>query len=90
MAVNRAKQRMLEGKPAIGGEVGLGSPLAAELISPLGFDFVLVDNQHGFWGNRARCMPSGPSVWVRPYPWPGYGGTTSDSSAGSWTWDAWE
>ena len=49
MAVNRAKQRMLEGKPAIGGEVGLGSPLSAELISPLGFDFVLVDNQHGFW-----------------------------------------
>ena len=33
---------MLEGKPAIGAEVGLGSTLSAELISPLGFDYVLV------------------------------------------------
>ena len=49
MTVNRAKRRMLEGKPAIGAEVGLGSPLSAELISPLGFDYVLVDNQHGAW-----------------------------------------
>ena len=53
MAVNRAKQRMLEGKPAIGAEVGLGSTLAAELISPLGFDFVQVDNQHGVWADES-------------------------------------
>ena len=49
MKVNEAKRRMLEGKPAIGAEVGLGSLLAAEMLSPLGFDFVLVDNQHGSW-----------------------------------------
>ena len=49
MTTNTAKRRMLEGKPAIGIEVGLGSPLAAEMISPLGFDFVLVDAQHGAW-----------------------------------------
>ena len=53
MAVNTAKQRMLEGKPAIGAEVGLGSPLSAELISPLGFDYVLVDNQHGAWADQS-------------------------------------
>ena len=53
MAVNKAKQRMLEGKPAIGAEVGLGSPLSAELISPLGFDYVLVDNQHGAWADQS-------------------------------------
>ena len=53
MAVNRAKQRMLEGKPAVGAEVGLGSPLSAELISPLGFDFVQVDNQHGVWADES-------------------------------------
>ena len=67
MAVNRAKQRMLDGKPAIGGEVGLGSPLSAELISPLGFDFVLVDNQHGLWEDRSsmhafRSISLGPAV----------------------------
>ena len=67
MAVNKAKQRMLEGKPAIGGEVGLGSPLSAELISPLGFDFVLVDNQHGLWADQSsmhafRAISLGPAV----------------------------
>ena len=46
---NKAKLRMLEGKPAIGAEVGLGSSLAAEMLAPLGYDYVLVDNQHGAW-----------------------------------------
>ena len=32
VTANSAKRRMLEGKPAIGAEVGLGSPLSAELI----------------------------------------------------------
>ena len=49
MAVNLAKRRMLAGEPAVGAEVGLGSPLAAEYLSPEGFDFILVDNQHGAW-----------------------------------------
>ena len=53
MAINKAKQRMLEGKPAFGAEVGLGSALSAELISPLGFDFILVDNQHGAWDDNS-------------------------------------
>ena len=56
MTVNKAKQRMLEGKPAIGGEVALGSPLSAELISPLGFDFVLVDTQHGVWADESAML----------------------------------
>ncbi len=40
---------MLNGEAAIGVSVGLGSPFAAELLSRAGFDFVLVDNQHGRW-----------------------------------------
>ena len=52
MAINTAKQRMLEGKAAIGAEVGLGSPLSAELISALDFDYIVVDNQHGNWDER--------------------------------------
>ena len=51
MTTNAAKKRMLEGKPALGGEAGLGSPLSAELMSGLAFDFVLVDTQHGSWGD---------------------------------------
>ena len=67
MTVNEAKRRMLDGKPAIGGEVGLGSALSAELMSPLGFDFVLVDNQHGFWTPESamlafRSISLGPAV----------------------------
>jgi len=67
VTVNEAKRRMLDGKPAIGGEVGLGSALSAELMSPLGFDFVLVDNQHGFWTPESamlafRSISLGPAV----------------------------
>lgn len=65
--VNAAKWRMIEGKPAIGASVGLGSPLTAEILSLAGFDFVLVDNQHGSWDDdstmlafRSICL--GPAV----------------------------
>lgn len=47
--INTAKQKMLEGQPAIGALAGLGSPLAAEYLSRAGFDFVMVDVQHGLW-----------------------------------------
>lgn len=53
MRVNTAKRQMLEGKPAIGVRVGLGSPLIAEIFSSLGFDFVQVDNQHGAWDQNS-------------------------------------
>lgn len=49
MRENTAKRRMLEGQPAIGVLAGLGSPLAAESLSMAGFDFVMVDVQHGSW-----------------------------------------
>jgi 4-hydroxy-2-oxoheptanedioate aldolase len=49
MQVNMAKQRMLEGKPALGAAVVLGTSMAAEMYSVQGYDFVLVDNQHGNW-----------------------------------------
>ena len=49
MRVNTAKRLMMEGKPAIGAELNLGSPLAGEIFSLLGFDFVEVDIQHGAW-----------------------------------------
>jgi hypothetical protein len=33
MHVNTAKQKMLQGQPAFGYSLGLGSPLAAELLA---------------------------------------------------------
>ncbi len=56
MTANSAKRRMMEGKPAIGAEVGLGSPLSGELVSPMGFDFVLVDTQHGRWADESVML----------------------------------
>ncbi len=63
MPVNTAKRRMLEGKPALGVVAGLGSPTATGMLAQAGFDFILVDNQHGDWDDasslaafRAICL----------------------------------
>jgi 4-hydroxy-2-oxoheptanedioate aldolase len=53
MVVNTAKKRMLEGRPAFGGACGTGSPLAAQVMALAGFDFVLLDDQHGLWEPNA-------------------------------------
>jgi 4-hydroxy-2-oxoheptanedioate aldolase len=50
MLVNTAKQKMLQGKPAYGFTLHLGSALVAEIVSRAGPDFVMIDNQHGSWG----------------------------------------
>ena len=50
MILNTAKQKMLAGRPAFGFALGMGSPLNAELLSRSGIDFVMVDRQHGSWG----------------------------------------
>lgn len=51
MRINTAKQLMLEGKPAFGYGMGLGSASIAELLSNCGIDFLLLDRQHGSWGD---------------------------------------
>lgn len=53
MKANTAKQTMLAGNPAFGFSLALGSPLSAEAISDTGVDFVLLDRQHGSWGDDA-------------------------------------
>ena len=50
MVTNTAKQKMLQGKPAFGFGLGLGSALVAEIVSRAGPDFVMIDTQHGSWG----------------------------------------
>jgi 4-hydroxy-2-oxoheptanedioate aldolase len=73
MRLNLAKRRMLEGKPAIGASSGLGSILSVEMLSRAGFDYVLVDNQHGEWDEsntlfavRGICLgPAVPMARVR-------------------------
>ncbi len=53
--INTAKQKMLKGELAVGVTCGMGSPIAAELLSRAGFDFVLVDNQHGTWNDETSA-----------------------------------
>src|SRR5215218_3152476 len=73
MRANLAKRQMLAGQPALGARAGLGSPLAAEMLSRAGFDWVLVDCQHGNWEDegaleafRAICLgPAAPMARVR-------------------------
>ncbi len=47
MKPNRVKQLLREGKSACGTWVSLCSPLAAEVIGLCGFDWVLIDMEHG-------------------------------------------
>src|SRR5437867_13107637 len=50
MELNTAKQKMLQGQPAYGYSLGLGSPLAAELLAWCGIDWLMLETQHGAWG----------------------------------------
>ncbi len=65
MRINAAKGRMLAGQPALGAAAALGSPLAAELLSLAGFDFVMVDLQHGEW-DEARSTAAFHQICLGP------------------------
>lgn len=67
MRVNETKRRLMQGEAVIGIGLGLGSPLAGELLSLAGFDFILVDNQHGAWDDNSsmaafRSICYGPAT----------------------------
>lgn len=47
MRPNRVKQLWREGKPAVGCWLNLGNPFAAEIMAHVGFDWLLVDMEHG-------------------------------------------
>ncbi len=47
MRTNVAKQRLLAGQPIIGPLVGFNSPTFVELCALAGFDFVMLDCEHG-------------------------------------------
>lgn len=47
---NTAKAKMLAGKPAYGYALGLGSVRAAEILANCGIDWILLDTQHGSFG----------------------------------------
>ena len=44
---NILKQKINDGKPVIGMWVGLPCPSIAEMASHVGYDFIIIDNEHG-------------------------------------------
>ena len=47
MKKNKVKELWREGKAAIGAWLALGSPITAEIIANLGFDWIVIDTEHG-------------------------------------------
>jgi 4-hydroxy-2-oxoheptanedioate aldolase len=59
------KARLRAGQPALGAVLGMGTPVAAELLTVAGFDFLLIDGQHGAWDDRS-CMEAFRSAALGP------------------------
>ncbi|HQX10016.1 MAG TPA: aldolase/citrate lyase family protein [Thermoflexales bacterium] len=65
--INSAKRKMLNGEPALGTSCVLGSNRMVETLSFGGFDFVMIDLQHGDWtdhtaGDAFRYINLGPAT----------------------------
>ena len=56
MLTNRAKQRLQSGKVALGVNCGMGAPFLAEVLARAGFDWVMIDNQHGMWDRQSTSL----------------------------------
>jgi len=50
------RRRVLAGEPTIGAFVTFGAPISAELMSRIGFDWLIVDLEHGH-GTEADLLP---------------------------------
>ncbi len=47
MQVNTTKQKLREGKVVFGAIVGDGAPATVEVLGRIGFDFIMIDGEHG-------------------------------------------
>ncbi len=57
--INVVKQKMMAGQPAMGIVLDMGSPIVAGILARAGFDFVLVDYQHGDWDDATALAAFG-------------------------------
>ena len=49
MYINQAKANMAAGQPAVGISCGLQSPVSTEICARLGYDWVMLEQQHWVW-----------------------------------------
>ncbi|MBM4420054.1 MAG: hypothetical protein FJ034_00405 [Chloroflexi bacterium] len=74
MRANRVKRLLGEGKPAFGTFMGLGSPVAAESLAHLGFDWLVIDQEHNPFDaslmvSQLQAMSATPTVPLVRVPW---------------------
>ena len=71
---NSLKQRLKKGENVLGVWSMLGSPTVAEILSLAGFDFIVLDQEHGLGdpmslGAQLQAMSATPTVGVVRVPW---------------------
>jgi len=55
MQPNVTKQRLMQGKAVIGVGASVDNLLVPEALAQSGFDFILIDNQHGNWNDASNA-----------------------------------
>jgi len=74
MKKNRVKQLLHSGKPALGSWVQIGHPDVAEIMANMGFDWLVLDNEHGPLSTETtqlliQAMSSTETVPIVRVPW---------------------
>lgn len=72
--VARFKRRLKAGEAMFGGWLSLTDPVAAELMSRSGFDYLFIDTEHGAWDlialqNALMGFNGSPTVPIVRVPW---------------------
>jgi hypothetical protein len=76
------RERVLAGETLFGCWAGLGSPMAAELAGRAGFDWVVIDLEHGA-GNEGDLLGHLTAVeGTAPPSWPGRSPASGSGSVG--------
>lgn len=71
---NRVKELLKSGKPAIGSWLSLPSPASAELMAGMGFDWLVIDTEHGASDyetveDMMRAMKGTETIPMMRVPW---------------------
>jgi 2-keto-3-deoxy-L-rhamnonate aldolase RhmA len=71
---NRLKQRLAAGEKVLGCWLEMADPVATEMLSLVGYDFLLIDNEHGPGSLyqallQLQAMSASPTTSVMRVPW---------------------
>ena len=89
MQSNRVKAILAQGQATVGSWLGLGCPEVAEIMANVGFDWLVVDTEHGPMDfEKAQAMLQAMNG-TKPSLCSGWPGTTRCSSSGPWISGPW-